>query len=104
MSDLLTPYFTLDVVKHALFNEYKKTRDVNDKIWEQRGVCVRHLFKTTDTVERKRFEVELKRIECICEKTQEQCQMLFALCYPPVVVDNDDDSDDSNDYRLGDVC
>lgn len=93
----------LDVVERMLREEYETVWNENEMIWNKRGVCVKQLFKTTDAAERKCFEAALKRIEDICEKTQAQCLVLFKLLYQPVVYDSDC-SDDSDDYRLGDVC
>lgn len=95
----------LDVEERMLRKEYEAVWVTNEKIWEKRGVCFKQLRNTKDAIEHERLKVEFKRIESICEKTQEQCLVLFTLLYPPVVVDNySDDSDDSDDYRLGDVC
>ena len=102
MSDFHSLYIRLDVEKHALRKEYNMVWHENEEIWNERGVCVKQLFETTDAVEHERLKVELKRLEDICEKTHEQCQVLFELIYPPVVDNYDGDSDDS--VHLGDVC
>ena len=102
MSDFYSLYFTLDTVERALLKEYTKVWHENEKIWNKRGVCVKSLFKATDVVEHNRLKVELKRLEDICEKTHEQCKVLFALLYPPDDDNYDGDSDDS--VHLGDVC
>lgn len=102
MSDFHSLYFTLDAENSALLKEYTEVWRKNEEIWNERGVCVKQLFQTTDDVEHNRLKVELKRLEDICEKTHELCKMLFELLYPPVVYDYDDG--DSDDYILGDVC
>lgn len=92
----------LDAVERALLKEYTAVWRKNEEIWSKRGTCVKQLFQTTDDVEHNRLKVELKRLEDICEKTQEQCRVLYELLYPPVVYDDDSDSNDS--VHLGDVC
>lgn len=98
----MSDYIRLDAVERALLKEYKEVWRKNKEIWSKRGTCVEQLFQTTDIVEHNRLKVEFKRLEDICEKTQEHCKVLFELLYPPVVDDYDGDSDDS--VHLGDVC
>jgi UDP-glucose 6-dehydrogenase len=93
----------LDSELRALTAEYEQVWNKNEKIWNTRNIYVAQLFKTTDDVERARIEVVLKHIEDICEKTQDQCIVLYELINPPNY--DDDDYDDSRHHAImGDCC